>query len=240
MSQQPSITPDPDLSDLSDEEFVHHCYVEEFGRPCNMDEAAHALAQLASGQSRVVVCQVIRAMGFRQKSEPTTALRFRIEMLLRRHDGDFVRGAYLLILGRKVDHDGFETYLAAMRNGTSKQEILKNLVQSKEAKVLPGVGAVENALFMMTEPNGDAARVPLSVSDLLKLTELEAAPFLEHAYRIILGREIDPIGRDHYAKRLAGGYSRQRIIADISLSREARNRPRSLAATVMIRMLHRL
>jgi glycosyltransferase involved in cell wall biosynthesis len=55
-------------------------------------------------------------------------------------------------------------------------------------------------------------------------TLLSLAPdsFVPQAYRMILGREPDPSGLEHYRSRLRQGSSRLRIIADLRLSEEGR------------------
>jgi Domain of unknown function (DUF4214) len=49
-------------------------------------------------------------------------------------DGDFIRCAYLTLLGREPDVSGGGFYLRRLRGGTSKVSILKQLSQSREGK----------------------------------------------------------------------------------------------------------
>jgi GT2 family glycosyltransferase len=58
--------------------------------------------------------------------------RSTIKELLTLKDEAFVRAAYLTILDREVDKSGFDFYLAELRSGVEKAEILRTLLASEE------------------------------------------------------------------------------------------------------------
>ncbi|EFP64317.1 methyltransferase, FkbM family [Ralstonia pickettii] len=57
-----------------------------------------------------------------------------LDELLSYHDQQFVHSAYLTVLGRNPDPDGFRYYLARVRQGVSKIQILSQLRFSQEGK----------------------------------------------------------------------------------------------------------
>ncbi len=238
--RHPSATePALDAAELSDEGFVHHCYVRAFRRPCHLYEATRALSLLTGGCSRESLWREIKAEGDRRVAEPASALEARIGRLLVLEGREFVRAAYRLALLRQVDREGLETYLAAMRKGMAKSDILGSLLESEEALRLPSSAAVAKAFAALTGPAGKATK-PLSVGDLRELSALDTTFFVERAYHIILGRDPDPDGRSHYESRIARGRTKGRVMAELSSSHEAQRRPRTLAAALMLRILHYL
>lgn len=60
--------------------------------------------------------------------------RYRLAELLAPHDDDFVRIAYLALLGREPDDEGRRHHLAELRDGASKVEILGRLRYSPEGR----------------------------------------------------------------------------------------------------------
>lgn len=61
----------------------------------------------------------------------------------------------------------------------------------------------------------------VQLEDLLSLAD-EA--FVQTAYRLVLGRDVDPDGRRHYMERLGQGELRLRVLADLRWSAEGRAR----------------
>ena len=67
--------------------------------------------------------------------------------LLLWHDVDFVRCAYVSVLGRQPDAEGETRYTRRLRAGRSKMEILQHLRRSPEAKDHdPGISGFDRAL----------------------------------------------------------------------------------------------
>jgi hypothetical protein len=57
-----------------------------------------------------------------------------LQDLLKLHDEDFVRSAYLTILGRSADPEGLDHYLTQVRAGTNRAAIIADLAESTEGK----------------------------------------------------------------------------------------------------------
>lgn len=72
-------------------------------------------------------------------------------------------------------------------------------------------------LFVRTRTDAGA----IALSRHLALPDDE---FLRESYRIILGREVDVDGLVYYGAKLAQGYGRPNVLADVVYSREARER----------------
>src|ERR1700722_11173818 len=66
-----------------------------------------------------------------------------LQSLLQCQDRQFVEAAYMTILKRRPDIDGFNFYLARLRSGVRKIQILSEIGASPEARVaaveLPGL-----------------------------------------------------------------------------------------------------
>ena len=66
-----------------------------------------------------------------------------VAVLLELYDAEFVKAAYEAILGRMVDPGGLDNYVAQLRAGTPKAQIIAELAQSPEASLrsieLPGL-----------------------------------------------------------------------------------------------------
>lgn len=141
-----------------------------------------------------------------------------------------------MALQREADPEGIRLYLALLNGGRSKYDLLKDILDSQEARALPSANTLQAALTTLSTPKPASAR-PLSVAELHALIKMEQRSFVEQAYRVILGRNPDPDGRNHYESRLARGRTKGRIVAEISRSQEARQRPRTIAAAIMLLLL---
>jgi FkbM family methyltransferase len=60
---------------------------------------------------------------------------YRLNDLLRYNDVEFINAAYQAMLNREADKDGMQTYLAMLRDGASKPEILGRLRDSPEGRL---------------------------------------------------------------------------------------------------------
>lgn len=69
--------------------------------------------------------------------------------------------------------------------------------------------------------------VPSKLEDLLLLPP---ESFIDQAFRILLGRAPDPVGKHYYMTRLHAGYGRYRVLAQLAQSKEYKNRQDSLLA----------
>jgi hypothetical protein len=67
--------------------------------------------------------------------------------LLSWHDADFVRCAYVTVLGRQPDREGEKFYLQRLRSGRPKLEVLRHLRASPEAAGHdPGIAGFDRSL----------------------------------------------------------------------------------------------
>lgn len=70
-----------------------------------------------------------------------------VPRLLAPHDAEFIRVAYQAVLGRAPDPEGGTYYLARLRTGTHKLEILRQLRRSAEGRAfVPGVAGLDRAI----------------------------------------------------------------------------------------------
>lgn len=112
--------------------------------------------------------------------------------LLKRHNNEFVEYAYLTLLKRAPDPEGYKFYLALLRAGVPKIQILGQLLYSSEARAggveLPGLrGAVRKQKI---------ARLPLVGTVLRLFVEVEGNSVFENRLRAVeqqvfmLGHEL--------------------------------------------------
>jgi hypothetical protein len=119
-------------------------------------------------------------------------------------DQAFLGKAYITFLGRPVDPSGFRDYLGRLKAGVSRMQICEELIGSDEGR--------RHASSRLGQAPARAGAGARSVAELMTYDGIE---FVEHAYRAILGREVDPTGLKHYSGRLAAGESKLQIVADL-------------------------
>ena len=78
------------------------------------------------------------------------------QALLALGDEDFVRQAYLLVLGREADPGGLDNYLVAVRSGADKAQLVSQLALSDEGRQrhvnVPGLDKLVQAQPLMGAP----------------------------------------------------------------------------------------
>lgn len=138
--------------EIDDQSFVESAYVTLLGRRPDAHGRSYYCDRLKSGISRATVLNELRTspegllMG---TSEDTAGSPFQTSdmpattfaELVIRSDKSFVRCAYLTLLNREPDNDGFSFYLKRLRNGDSKIHILADIRSSEEAKLCGAVVA---------------------------------------------------------------------------------------------------
>ncbi|WP_429328191.1 DUF4214 domain-containing protein [Paraburkholderia atlantica] len=155
-----------------------------------------------------------------------------VEDLMNGSDEAFVRNAYEALLMRAPDVEGMEYYLARLRNGTPRVDVLSALCRSSEAKVhavrVRGLALRRAMQGIARWPLlGDVLRaiVPLDAKSQCHAKSLSAyrgEAFIRETYRAVLGRSPDPEGLGHYRAKLLEGYSKGLIIRDMRRSREGK------------------
>ncbi|MDQ6619132.1 MAG: DUF4214 domain-containing protein [Pseudomonadota bacterium] len=154
---------------------------------------------------------------------------------------DFLRNAYMAILRREPDVDGAAAYLADMRSRRrSKIDVLRSLRFSSEGRVASvTIGGLRK------NPNSEVPRVQLprphratrlekqqqyGIADFLAFHDIE---FIDNAYRGILDREPDEVGRDEFLTGLREGR-----LSRIDVLGALRHSPEGVAKGVPVRGLN--
>ncbi len=158
---------------------------------------------------------------------------------------EFLGQAYLLMLGRPVDPEGFRNYDSQLRAGTSKVAVLLELRESREGQAYgadvpslwdaatraPRADSAMRVSEMSQESAVDNATrsgypVATSVGELLEYEDIE---FIECAYRTLLMRNPDPSGMVHYLNLVRSGRSKMQVVSRLWFSQERRKKPTRLA-----------
>ncbi|GIX26081.1 MAG: hypothetical protein KatS3mg122_3312 [Caldimonas sp.] len=124
-----------------------------------------------------------------------------LEQMLRLDGRDFVRTAYLMLLGREPDPAGLHHYLGLLTVQGGKRQAVASIAGSRERK---------EALARALAHPDDAA-------------------FVRSAYLLLLGREPDPQGFEHHIQALRQGLARSQLIENLRNSQESRDRQAVIA-----------
>lgn len=151
----------------------------------------------------------------------------RLKQVLSLDGPEFLGQAYLLLLGRPVDPDGFRNYDAQLRSGASKLSIISELHASQEGRVhgavlpdlLPLLARTPDAIATNQNMRGRADWVAASIQELLTL---EDVAFVDGAYKALLKRAPDAEGFSHYLQLIRSGTSKMRIVSRLRFSAEGR------------------
>jgi hypothetical protein len=131
---------------------------------------------------------------------------------------EFLGQAYLLMLGRPIDPEGFRYYGAKLHAGASKLLILAKLRASQEGKAYRA--NAPDLLTLFTQALGVVASPAPSVQRLLRMNE---SSFVDRAYFALAGRWPDDSVRRRYLARLTSGTSRLRILLEMLEAGEGRS-----------------
>jgi hypothetical protein len=171
-----------------------------------------------------------------------------LEQVLALDGAEFLGRAYVAMLGRPVDPEGFRNYEAKLRSGVSKRAILAELASSTEGQTyranatgdipaLNGSSGVQPTGGKADHAQTESHLVAADLGGLLALDDLE---FVNCAYRTLLGREPDPSGREYYLRILRSGAAKMRLVSKLCSSPEGRragaNLPGLRAATWRYRL----
>ena len=138
--------------------------------------------------------------------------------LLALDGAEFIRGAYLSILGREPDPEGMRVYLGLREAGASRVEIARALATSGEAQARGEAGSAQGLM-------DDQIR-----RGLRDLTSATGRELLHEIYVAALGRAPDPDGLAHYQSQLEGGAAPIDILWAIARSGEAEGSRNARAA----------
>jgi FkbM family methyltransferase len=234
-----------------DHEFVQRAYHLVFGRSADPEGAVYYLSQLRKGISRLFILSQLRfstegiahaaknpqldediAVATHAKPVATT-----LEELMAFQGLEFIRAAYLTMLGREPDPAGMKNCIAQLRKGAAKAEILSQMQKSDERhsllmsmqKIVSAVrryGKSKNSVpeSLVAPSNLRVERVAgatPTIDDLLNCDEQE---FLRVSFMLILGRAPDLEAFGFYLNHLKAGVPRLHFLEEIECSPEARRR----------------
>jgi Domain of unknown function (DUF4214) len=138
-----------------------------------------------------------------QNSSSSTQHYYALGDLLQGNDDQFVRGAYLAVLGRSVDSGGLDTYSTLLANGKSRVEVLIELRRSLEGEARAAVLA--------------GLTTATSVEELLAY---EDYGFVSCAYQTLLIRPVDAEALVRCVTELRHGAPRLQLLREILDSHE--------------------
>lgn len=150
-----------------------------------------------------------------------------VAYLLSLDDTTFIKCAYRTLFKRAVDASSQQYYLARLREGITKQQVLSELRGSVEGKRTNVDIAGLDELTMQPA---------ISVAELLLLADER---FVRGAFLTLFGREPDADGGGYYLKRLRSGVSKSEIIAELAGSDEARAKAVDLSGLAEITRCYR-
>lgn len=171
-----------------------------------------------------------------------------LEDVLALEGAEFLGRAYVAMLGRPIDPDGFRHYEAKLRSGTNKRSILTELADSAEGRAYRTSALRDNST--RTDSDGvqslgdrfcktgsDPNLIAADIEGLLALDDLE---FVTCSYRTLLGREPDSPGIEHYLRRLRAGAAKLRLVSELIASPEGRQAGTTLPGLRAAVSRHRL
>ena len=143
---------------------------------------------------------------------------------------EFVEAAYRALLKRRPDATGGRTYMRALRNGTSKLQVLYELSRSADCLraggEIPGLTeacARERIGKQSDEPKIAAPVEATQITHAEQLLVLEDhTKLIEIAYWVLLKRAPDPEGIENYMGKLKSGAGKTPFLHELFTSVECR------------------
>jgi hypothetical protein len=134
----------------------------------------------------------------------------RLNRILALDGPEFLGQAYLLMLGRPIDAEGFRNYDAQLRAGTSKLSILAELRGSQEGRSYSAdtpdpLVFLAQALPVTTSPTA-------SLQDMLRMN---GSAFIVQGFVSITGRIPEEDAGRHYVARLNAGADKLDVLLEI-------------------------
>jgi glycosyltransferase involved in cell wall biosynthesis len=216
---------------LSKRDFIGLAFRRTLGRDPTSDEVRdceniNADAATAAGRWRII--KEISKLADRPDNPGT----FRSEVsdvgwLLHLDNQAFIEAAYRALLRREADTAGKERYLTALENRElSKRQVIDALLASQEFRQL------DRPLPEISKPAdtpGNLGNFRSEVYDATALLDLDNRAFIDGAYRALLLREADAVGKERYLTALENGeLSKRQIIDALLASQEFRQLGRPL------------
>jgi Domain of unknown function (DUF4214) len=221
-----------ELLALEGPKFIGQAYLTLMGRAVDPEGFRHYDSQVRAGMSKLQVLSELRASSEGQAFGADVAglgaklvaprpmavpADWSVDNVLRLHGVTFIELAHVAIVGRSPDEATTGRYLAKLRAGHHKIQLLEEMRQcgigESHRPTLRGLDAALKRL------DGGLFPVALNAEELL---ELEDGSFIDCAYKTLLRRSPDPGGFDAYLQRLRAGRSKLGIVHDLSMSSEGR------------------
>jgi Domain of unknown function (DUF4214) len=230
------------LLEGDDKEFVGNAYWAMLGRSADNDGLDIYTALLSEGMSRIDVLQQLRRSAEGQAHgayiRGVDAAKT-VEELLAHEDYAFVCCAYQTLFIRPVDQGALKHYVAALRDGLDRLQVLNELRQSEEFKSRfamalaldqfansgeSGIVAASVKVVSIDSAEDGAETVPGLPPSMAELMARNNREFVYGLYQIMLGRAADSSGLQNYLQRMASGISRQEVVRGFSSSDERKAR----------------
>jgi hypothetical protein len=134
----------------------------------------------------------------------------RLKRVLALDGPEFLGQAYLLMLGRPIDSEGFRNYDAQFRAGTSKLSILAELRGSQEGRSYSA--DTPDPLVFLAQAVPVTASPTASLQDMLRMN---GSAFVVQGFVSITGGLPDDDARRHYVARLNAGADKLEVLLEI-------------------------
>ena len=165
-----------------------------------------------------------------QTRKSKSALTETLQELLLEDGEEFVAATYMALLKRRPDATGGRNYLRALRNGTSKLQILYEISTSADARDLgieiPGLLAAFAREGIGEKSEKPAPAPPAQATAVTRAEQLlvvgDTDKFIEIAYWVLLKRAPDAEGIANCRNRLRDGASKTQILHELFSSPECR------------------
>lgn|GEM_PF-1508948 len=235
--------------------FIERAFQMLLGRVPEYEISVHYLHRMHTGiPKEQIVAEIIGSdegqeflkliQGAVANEDERTHAAVSVSELLSHHDKAFVNCVYQTILSRAADSDGLTAYLAQLRAGADKMQLIREIRISgecerrrrlisylndavdpkKQTKLLSqqllSTASVKNAPVGNAKTNTTSAEVDA----LEEFFTCDDAVFVQQVYLTLLGREPDLQGKNFYMERLIAGVSRVQLISEIIYSNECKKR----------------
>jgi Domain of unknown function (DUF4214) len=134
----------------------------------------------------------------------------RLKDVLSLEGAEFLGQAYLLMLGRPVDPEGFRNYDVRLRSGTSKLSILAELRASQEGRAY-GANVPDPLVLLAQGP----LAIPTTGATLQDLLRMSGAAFVDQGFLATIGRLPDETIRRGYIAKLNAGEDKLQILEEM-------------------------
>jgi hypothetical protein len=134
----------------------------------------------------------------------------RLKQVLTLDGPEFLGQAYLLMLGRPVDPEGFRNYDVQLRSGKSKVSILAELRSSPEGRAY-GSNAPDPLILLAQAPRA----IPSPDATLQSILRMNGSTFVDQCFVSLIGRLPDDGARRRYVSQLHAGADKLQILLEL-------------------------